>query len=655
MECSKEARLYEALRFSEARRALCEGRLDLVQQVASLGFWDWHIHTNELYWSDEIYTIFGLEKAEFQPSYPAFLQFVHPDDRVQVERAVAAALKNKAIYNIDHRIVLPRGEIRDVNEQARVLYGPDGKPNRMLGTVLDVTARKEAERTLIAGQSRFRHLWESAYNAMLIVGEDGRISMVNRSAERMFGASREELVGARVETLIPERCRRDHVASRQKYHASADVRKMGERDTLVALRADGSEFEVEISLSPLEDGGGADVLVEVQDVSGRKALESQLCQSQRLEALGRLAGGVAHDLNNVLTAVMAFTEMGLVGIGENHRSSDDLREVLKASEHAKSLIGQLLAFTRQQVLQPCVVSVNETIESTAGLLNRLLCENIALDVHLDPELKNLYMDPNQLEQILVNLAVNASDAMPDGGSLTVSTRNVFLSPADRRSESGLPPGAYVCLAVQDTGTGMSDVVKNHLFEPFYTTKGPGKGTGLGLSTVYGIVKQSRGHIEVESELGVGTTFSIYLPATEDTLTGGPAPKNQGRRRTDRGVGDVLLIEDDKTIRFLAHRILTSSGYTAHVAENGKRALELLASLEKIDLIISDVVLPDTRGPKLLGPVMSERPELPVLYMSGYDGGGFAGDGLRRFARRASAQTLHTLFPPGQGVLYDPVG
>lgn len=612
--------LKDAFAASEARLVLCLDRLRLVQQVASLGFWDWNIVSGDLYWSDEIYPIFGLSQTEFGATYEAFLDCVHPDDRGLVERSVTAAMEGRESYDIDHRVVHPDGRVITVNEQGRVLIGPDGEPHRMLGTVMDISARREAERTLSESEAQFRRLCESAYNGMMIVNPAGEIIMVNRSAEHLFQYSEAELAGKTVECLVPVGLRQAHKRHRDSFRACPLTRRMGERASLAGLRSDGTKVEVEISLTVLGTGPESDVLVEVQDVSDRKALESQLRQSQRLESLGRLAGGVAHDLNNVLTVIMGFSEVSLSDLEEGHRCRGDIREILNASEHAKSLIAQLLAFTRQQVLQPKVLNINTAIADMLRLLKRLLRENIRLETELQEDLGNVCVDPNQLEQILINLAVNASDAMPEGGCLTIATGAVAFTDGNVPAGTDIAPGPYVYFSLQDNGAGMDHTAKAHLFEPFFTTKGLGKGTGLGLSTVYGIVKQSQGQVEVQSEEGEGTTFTIYLPQTDEALS--PAIGMGRCECMRRGEGVVLLIEDDATIRLLVLRVLGDAGYTVHAAKDGKEAIEKLEELKTIDLVISDVVLPDARGYELMQSVWGERAHLPALFISGYDGGEF---------------------------------
>jgi signal transduction histidine kinase/CheY-like chemotaxis protein len=354
----------------------------------------------------------------------------------------------------------------------------------------------------------------------------------------------------------------------------------------------------------------------VRDLTRQRRLEDQLVQAQKMEAVGQLAGGVAHDFNNLLTVIMSYSSMLLADMGANDSVRGDIQEISDAAQRAAALTRQLLAFSRKQVLQMRPVNVNAVVTDVETMLRRLIGEDILLTTHLDPGLALINADPGQLEQVLINLAVNARDAMPGGGDLTITTDNVELSDEHGERYLGAAPGNYVMLAVTDTGSGMAKEIQQRLFEPFFTTKGPGKGTGLGLATVHGIVKQSGGDVYVYSELGHGTTFKVYFPRlTKATPT---TPVHEHRAIAPGGSETVLLAEDDDAIRTLGARVLGALGYNVLVARTGGEALRIVAEHKgRIDLIATDVVMPEMNGSQLVERVLEARPGIRVLFMSGY--------------------------------------
>jgi signal transduction histidine kinase len=344
--------------------------------------------------------------------------------------------------------------------------------------------------------------------------------------------------------------------------------------------------------------------------------QEQLMQSQKLEAIGQLAGGVAHDFNNLLTAILGYSHLGLGQLAENDPMRTNFEEIKKASERAASLTRQLLAFSRKQVMQPRVLNLNSVVPEMEKMLRRMIGENIQLRTALQADLGNVRADPSQMEQVLMNLVLNARDAMPSGGKLTLETANVYLDENYARQRPSVVPGAYVMLAVCDTGTGIDQETQQHIFEPFFTTKEQGKGTGLGLSTVYGIVKQSGGYIWMNSEVGKGTAFKIYLPRVNklaERYTHETAPAE-----IPGGTETILLVEDEHTVRRLAKDVLESNGYRVIEAASGKDAIRLAEDHpDSIDLLLTDVVMPEMGGRELAGRLTSLRPEIEVLFMSGY--------------------------------------
>jgi nitrogen-specific signal transduction histidine kinase/ActR/RegA family two-component response regulator len=373
---------------------------------------------------------------------------------------------------------------------------------------------------------------------------------------------------------------------------------------------------MEISRSPLESEGGLLVLAAIRDLTDRKKLEQQVQHAQKMDAIGRLAGGIAHDFNNLLAAMMSFTNFALESLPETVPARDDLGEVLRAAERAKALIRQLLAFSRQQVIDPRVVDARGLLAGMEKLLRRVLGEDVELYTRASPDLWAIELDPSQFEQIAVNLAANARDAMPEGGRLTIELDNFELDEDYAAIHPGATPGSYVRLSVSDTGTGMPDSVRARIFEPFFTTKAAGHGSGLGLATCYGIMRQLGGYILAYSEPGRGTTMTVYFPraAAErvQALRSTAPPAARG------GIETVLVVEDDPAVRAAAVRSLKRRGYTVLEAGSAAAALSLSALHEEpIDVLLTDLVMPNMGGRELAAQLVIERPELRVVYMSGY--------------------------------------
>jgi hypothetical protein len=482
----------------------------------------------------------------------------------------------------------------------------------------------------------FVGLLEGAPDAMVCVAGDGRITLVNAQAERLFGYPRAELVGQPVEVLVPDAARAAHPGHRRRYVADPKPRPMGAKSQLSGRRRDGSTFPAEISLSALETGDGILVTAAVRDVTeqlelraererlrrqaDRDRLEAQLQQSQRLESLGQLAGGVAHDFNNLLAVISNYAEFiseeAAKGPGQANLLTvrEDVQQIQRAAERAAELTHQLLAFARRDVAQPRPLNLNEVITDVKQLLKRTLGEHVVLKTDLVPELCPVLMDPGQLEQVLVSLAVNARDAMPGGGTLSVTTGVRDIGPA---AVAGLEPGRYARMEISDTGIGMAKEVLDRIFEPFFTTKPKGCGTGLGLATVYGIITRARGHLEVRSEPGAGATFTILLPATGRDVVAGSGT------RADPGAGGetVLVVEDEPAMLEVTRRILSRNGYQVLAASNGREAIEVAAGHpERIDVLLSDVVMPGMPGKDAAERIAAIRPEVKVLFMSGYTHG-----------------------------------
>jgi PAS domain S-box-containing protein len=461
-------------------------------------------------------------------------------------------------------------------------------------------------REAAAREAEFRAIFESAIDGVFIIDESGHYVDVNAAGCALLAGTREQIVG---------RPPSDFVLLDADWEAGIEkLRRIGSGTGLVRMRRlDGVEIQAEYAIRTNFIPGRH--LSFVRDVTERRQLEEQLRQSQKMEAVGRLAGGIAHDFNNLLTIILAAAEMVSQAVPEGSAAWRHSQETLDAAHRAAGLTNQLLAFSRRQVLRPVELDLNLTVADMTVMLQRVLGEQIALKVRPEPALPPVRVDVGQIGQVILNLAVNARDAMPRGGTLFLETRRVVLSPGYAQRHVGVSPGRYVLLAVSDTGTGMDEETRRRLFEPFFTTKELGKGTGLGLSTVYGIIKQSGGNIWVYSEEGHGTTFKIYLPEVAQ-----PSERPEPVRALDRlprGRASVLIVEDEPGVRSVASRVLERCGYEVSTASSGEEALAAWARAEGLDLLITDVVMPGISGSELVARLRSHRPDLRVLYTSGY--------------------------------------
>jgi PAS domain S-box-containing protein len=465
-------------------------------------------------------------------------------------------------------------------------------------------------------------LLDASPNAILATDLSGRIRYLNPRVESTFGYSREELLDQPVEVLVPLGAAARHADRRNSFRAHPVTRPAGIGMDLAGRRKDGSEFPVEISLAPVETPDGPQVLATVVDITARKVAENQLLQAQKLESIGRLAGGIAHDFNNVLFAIKGYAELLAEDLSPERRSILDpdaalanVEAITTAATRAATLTAQLLAFSRQQVVQPEVLEINEAVEALQPMLRPLIGEQIGLSVRLDPGAGRIRLGRGQLDQILVNLVVNARDAMPAGGRITIESGNAELDAAYVAQHLDVLPGPYVFLAVSDTGEGMDAETRAHAFEPFYTTKEQGRGTGLGLATIYGIMQQARGHVWLYSEPGIGSSFKLYFPREDAPAAGPHAPRPIGSLAA---VGTLLVVEDEPSVREMTTLVLRRAGYVVYPVPDGGAALQRLDVLEvSLDVLVTDVVMPGMSGIDLAEQVLDRYPTAGVVMLSGY--------------------------------------
>ena len=515
-------------------------------------------------------------------------------------------------YQIEKRFIKKNQEPIWANLMATVIRDNQGNALHGLGMIRDITERRQAELALRESEERLKAILDNS-PALIYTQDTGcRFTFVNRRFETLFQVDKDRIKTKTAYDLFPR-----EVADSLMSYCQGVLEDMSPKEIEETLpHPDGPHTYISIRFPLYDATHTLSGLCSIStDVTESKLLEEQLRQAQKMEAVGRLAGGVAHDFNNLLTAIIGYSQIVLGSLAATDSLRKEVEEILKAGKRASSLTSQLLAFSRRQVLQPVVLDLNLIVSNTVKMLRRLIGEDIHLVTMLSPALGRVKIDPGQIEQVLMNLAVNARDAMPRGGRLTVETSNTVLDDAYAREH--IKPGTYVMIVVSDTGVGMDDETQSHIFEPFFTTKGQGMGTGLGLSMVYGIIKQSGGFITVNSEVGKGTAFKIYLPRVEEAAAS--ALQRDDSDYLPRGAETILLVEDEQAVRDLAARILRELGYTIIEASNGEEALLISAqrATGDIHLLLTDVVMPQMSGKLLTDMIKAERPGIKVLFSSGY--------------------------------------
>ncbi|NOU31865.1 MAG: PAS domain S-box protein [Polyangiaceae bacterium] len=520
-----------------------------------------------------------------------------------------------------------RWEARNGRSVFDVFFVPvrdaEGAVRSVTGIAIDITKRDVAEVALRAAgrvsteqQNELSAIVESSEDAIISRGNDGIIRTWNPAAERLFQYSAAEAIGRHISMLYPPE--QSRAVAVEPSHLTR------EPFTVSATRKDGTRVPLSVRVSLLRDADGVvsgaavlarDMTTQTKAQADLERAEEQLRQAQKMESVGRLAGGIAHDFNNLLTVILSYTDLALGTLSPAEPLHADIVQIHAAGERASALTRQLLAFSRQQVLSPAVIDLNNCARRMETILERVLGEDIQLTLLLEKDLGKVFADVGQLEQVLMNLVVNARDAMPAGGSLTIETANVEIDASYALDHHDVAPGSYVMIAVTDTGTGIDPAIRHRIFDPFFTTKEQGKGTGLGLSMVFGLVKQSGGHVWAYSEPNVGSTFKVYLPRSDRSETE-RAPVSEAR--PVRGSETILLVEDDDAVRKVMCTMLRKCGYNVLDARNGGEALLVCEQYPaRIDLLLTDVVMPRMSGRALAERLATLRPQVRVLYVSGY--------------------------------------
>lgn len=597
----------------ELFRLISENAADMIAVV--------DIQGRRIYNSISYERVLGYSAEEIKQSF-AF-EHIHPDDRETVRNAEEDARRTGSGKTVEYRFRHRDGSWRILESTASVIRGGNSGSDKLVTVARDITERKRAVEASLLSEASFRSVVENAPYGIYRASTHGDLLRVNPALQRMLGYTQPgELLGLRLDAAV--------------------FRNAGDFERLVELLADNGEFkDVELDWlrkdgSPLtvrcsgrrlggpEINDGFEVFAE--DVTDRRILERQLRMAAKMEAVGRLSGGIAHDFNNLLGVIIGYSQVLKRKLPPDSSLQEYADQVEKAGQRAVSLTRQLLAFSRQQILSPAVLNLNTLVSDMEKMLPRLIGEDIVLHFHLAADLGRVKADHSQIEQIVMNLAVNARDAMPEGGHLTVETANAELDETYARHHAGAKPGRYVMLAVSDSGVGMNAETIARIFEPFFTTKEVGKGTGLGLATVYGVVKQSGGYIWVDSEPGKGASFRIYLPRVDEDVS--PPSESPHSEDSLAGTETVLLVEDAEPLRKLAQSFLVEHGFEVLSAGNGEEAMELAKTWRRpIHLLLTDVVMPGMNGRALAEQLVPVHPEMRILYMSGYTDSFIAGHGV----------------------------
>ncbi|MCW5958934.1 MAG: PAS domain S-box protein [Pyrinomonadaceae bacterium] len=597
-----------------------EAMLARAQRIAHVGSWDWDLRKDQITWSDEHFRIFGSDVRDGPVSYEFFEQSIHPAYKQTVKEAVENSLKTGEPFNVVFHIIRnDNGEQRIVHSLGETKLDEEGKPIFASGTIQDITEFREIEAKLMESENRYRLLAESMPQQVWTALPDGTMDYANSRWVESYGDF-QTAASSGYENVVHPGDIDEYLKSYQKAIENGipfeNESRLGKKN---------SEYRWHlIRCFPMRDSDGNIVKwlgtnTDIHDLKTAqvelKKTQDQLRQSQKLESIGRLAGGIAHDFNNMLTAINGYSSLILKHIDSDNPIEWQVAEIKRAGERSAKLTHQLLAFSRQQVLKPEILDINKIIDETSQMLRRLVSENIDLQIKTARETGMVQVDPGQLTQVIVNLAINACDAMPNGGKLVIETANAELDDHYPEKHFLAKREGYVMIAVHDTGIGMDNETMDHIFEPFFTTKEVGRGTGLGLATVHGIVSQSGGVIRVYSELNKGTTFKLFFPRTNDKVL---AANQHWHGKRNHGHETILLVEDEEMVRNLARHILEMSGYTVIEARNGIEALKLFrGSEENIELVITDVVMPEMDGRELSERLKEQNPNLTVLFMSGY--------------------------------------
>ncbi|MEJ2691191.1 MAG: PAS domain S-box protein, partial [Deltaproteobacteria bacterium] len=611
----------EELKQALGELELNEKILNKAQEIAHIGSWHLDLKKKSLSWSDETYRIFGLIPQAFSVTYEAFLEKVHPQDREMVERTYANAINNKIPYDCIHRIVRPDGEVRIVQEKSDDVVDASGETIHSYGMIHDITERKLIEEKFLQSHARFEAIFNSITDAIVFVDLERHIVMINPAFTATFGYGLEEVSGKTSKMLYanPE----DYlVQGRERYHEAAKV--VAPICEIEYRRKDGTVFPSETLGVPVNDFNGETIgfLAVIRDVSERreaekerKRLERQWRQSQKLEAIGTLAGGIAHDFNNILAVILGYAGLAREEARQGSDLADYLDKILQATHRSKDLVKQILAFSSQARIERAPLRPQPIIKEALKMLRASIPTTIEIQENISEDCGTIDADPTQLHQVLMNLCTNAFHAMEEkGGILRVELKIADSPPAEIVGVTPDTKKIFLELSVSDTGQGIGPDTITKIFDPFFTTKVKGKGTGLGLAIVYGIVQEYGGTVTVESQLGKGTTFHVYLPQSRR----GAIPSSLERATVQTGRERILFIDDEELLADLGKEMLERLGYRVTVKTNSLEAMETFRNqADAFDLVITDQTMPGLTGIELATRMLQIRPELPIILCTGY--------------------------------------
>ena len=616
--------VWDVTEYNRAEATLRETKrlLEETQRISKLGGWEYDIASGRMTWTDEVYRIYGAASSDGLVDLDRAFGYYAPEHRGKIEHAFRRAAELGEPYDLELELIRKSGEHIWVRTMGQPAF-KDGQVVRVTGNIMDITARKRAEDALRESEEQFKTMFEMASIGMAQADpQTGQWLRVNQKLCEMTGYSPGEMLTMRISDIThPEDRERDWEAFRNVIIGKWPDNRMEKR----YIRKDGSIMWVNVNRTVLRDATGhpmrtmatiEDISDRIRDEEERAKLQNQLLQSQKMESVGRLAGGVAHDFNNMLGVILGYAELAIEQVDPSQSLHASLKEILDAATRSADLTRQLLAFARKQTVSPKVLEINDTIAGMLNMLHRIIGEDIRLVWRPGANLWPVKMDPSQVDQILANLSVNARDAIAGIGKITIETQNLTIDDAYCNLHAGFIPGDYVLLAVSDDGCGMEKEIIGNLFEPFFTTKGVGEGTGLGLATVYGIVKQNNGFINVYSEPDRGTTFKIYLPRFSGKT--GRAQTEGVREPALRGHETVLIVEDEPATLKLTNLVLQNQGYQILTAGTPGEAIRLAEKHSgEIHLLMTDVVMPEMNGRDLAQKILSVYPNLKRLFMSGY--------------------------------------
>ena len=629
-----------------------EARLREVQQIARIGHWEYDIVNDVLTWSDIIFDIFEVKKEDFTGNLNFVLSRVHPEDRESVEKTYWQSVEERADSSHVHRILTPDGAIKYVHERWKTYYAGDGTPLRTVGTIQDVTELKRTEEKLQKIQERFLKLVDRLHDIVWTARMDGSNLEINNATKDIYGVPKEEFQTNPqiwLELVHPDdRAIAEESVKKLMAEGYSEVEyRILRPDGEIRWLRDRKSILFDDKGDPVEMGGIASDISEIKKKEEEKIqIERQLIQAQKMEAVGQLAGGIAHDFNNMLSIILGRAQLAMMKVKKDDPSYRAFAEIYKAGKRAAEMPRKLLAFARKDTVAPRVINLNKIITQMLKMVKQLIGEDIEVIWNPGENLWNVKIDPSQVDQILVNLAVNARDAIGGVGTITIDTKNVKIK---QNTSSGYPDniaqGEYVMITFTDTGSGMDRETLRKIFDPFFTTKDVGKGTGLGLSTVYGIIKQNGGYITVDSTPSVGTTFRIFIPRykgeEQETINGEQETLPRGHGET------ILIVEDDPQVLENTSIMLENLGYKVLSAGNPNEALRIFRERHaQIDLLFTDIIMPDMNGLQLSKEVEKINPNVSVVFMSGYtadilDERGFLQEGLHFIEKPLTISKLAT--------------